>query len=200
MFFVRAGSVAGTLLWLLLAAVAQAQAPYIHPTYRFGFTPPAGWVQKAHPDAAAVFMEPRRAPARTLPQNRIETHREFVERVNRSLKTPAEAAAAFTANITVVTRPLGNMTLEEYARHTRAEAARSRSYRILKESRRRLGGLPAVERVVRLSIPGDPPAQIRELTCIRDGQLFVLTLAAEPATFARYSTEFDKVIASFTWR
>lgn len=199
MFCVRAGSVVGTLLLLLLAAVAQAQAPYIHPTHRFGFTPPAGWVQKVHPDAAAVFMEPRRAPARTLPQGKTETHREFVERVNRSLKTPADAAV-FTANITVVTRPLGNMTLEEYARYTRVEAARSRTYRILKESRRRLGGLLAIERVVRLSIPGDPPAQMRELSCMRDGQLFVITLAAEPATFARYSSEFDRVIASFTWR
>jgi hypothetical protein len=183
----------------MLTAVAQAQAPFIHPTYRFGFTPPAGWIQKAHPDAVAVFMEPRRVPARTLPQGKTESHREFVERVNRALKTPSNAAT-FTANITIVTRPLGNMTLEEYARHTRTEASRSKSYRILKESRRKLGGLPAVERMVRLSIPGDPPVQIREWTCIRDGQLFVITLAAEPATFARYSTEFDKVIASYTWK
>jgi hypothetical protein len=200
MLWMRAGSVAGTLLLLCLAAVAQAQAPYINPTHRFGFTPPAGWVQKVHPDAAVVFMEPRRASARTLPQGKIESHREFVERVNRSLKTPSNAAKTFTANITVVTRPLGNMTLEEYARYTRTEAARSRSYRILKESRRRLGGLPAVERVVQLAAPGDPLTQIREVTCIRDGQLFVLTFAADPATFARYSTEFDKVIASFTWK
>ncbi len=42
--------------------------------------------------------------------------------------------------------------------------------------------------------------QTREIFCVRENRLFVITLSALPGDFKRYSDEFDKVLASFVWR
>lgn len=185
---------------LLAAAAAWADTAYVHPTLRFGFTPPAGWVQKQHPEAVVVFLEPLRTAAQPPPPRKRESDAEFLARVQRSLRTPPAQQSATQANITVIARQIGHLSLTEYARDTRAKAARSRTYRILSEKPGRLGNAPSLERLVRLTLPGQSQVQTREVLCVRGGYLFTVALTAPLASFRRYSAEFDRVLASFVWQ
>jgi hypothetical protein len=190
----------------LLGAQTNGNGPYLHQALRFGFTPPVGWTQKKDIKEAdkklgvvVVFMESSLSAATASPSRR-ETDDEFLARINRELQAPRETGSAFQANLSVITRPAGGMTVEQYARETRAKAAKTPGYRILSEKQRRLGGAPAIERLIRLSASGRSAFQTREVTCVRNSRLFILTLAAPTASFARYSAEFDKSLASFVWK
>jgi len=191
------------LLWAFALAIvtgARADTPYVNQSLGFGFTPPSGWTQKKHPDVVVAFIEPKALPPRPAVPSRRESDAEFVARVSRSLKTPLNQQTTFQANLMVMMRQAGNVTLAQYARDTRAQAARSRTYRILSEKNRRLGGEPAVERLVRLVLPGQPTVLTREILCVRGGRLFTITFTAPWGSFRKYTTEFDKVLASFVWR
>jgi len=193
---------------------ALAQGAYVNHALRFGFTPPAGWRQQPQNDPApglvVAFVEPGGHQPRPR-QTRHETDQEFLARINRSLRARASVESHHSASLTVTVQNLGESSLDEYIRVTRArtaaaeKAARSQGalvtmYRILGEKRRRLGGQPAFERVVQITLPGDPPIRTREVIALSGGRVFTLTMAAPPPRFAGCSAEMDKVLASFVWR
>jgi hypothetical protein len=186
-------------LLVILATGARADEPYVNHQYQFGFTPPYGWWRKTLPDALIIYMEPepmRPAVARLRP----ESNEQFIARLKENLKAPVNTETRLRANLTVTARPSDNLTLDQYAREARAKAAKMKVYRILGEKTRRLGGAPAMEHLIRIAVPGQPVVQTREVFCIHNGRVITLTLAAPPANFAKYSTLFDKTLASFVWR
>src|SRR5262245_5353958 len=116
-YAIAAGIVCATL-------AARAEGPYVNREWRFGFTPPAKWVQKRHVGAVVIFLEPRPTTSAPSPSpGHKETNEEFLARINKTLKTPIEEKPAFQANIVVTARKESNRTLQDYARETRAKAA-----------------------------------------------------------------------------
>lgn len=130
---------------------------------------------------------------------RNESDEEFLRRINQSLAAPARASEAFHANITIITRRAGPISLDEFARASRARMAKDHRYRIIDENPRQLGGAAAIERTTRVSEPNGRTLQTKEVTCVQNQRLFTITLTAPPATFAHRATEFDAALSTWKW-
>jgi hypothetical protein len=63
----------------------------------------------------------------------------------------------------------------------------------------RLGGVDALMRTIRVTLPGQPGYVTREVDCIRKDRVYSLTLACAPADIGRRGSEFDRVLSSFGW-
>ncbi len=182
---------------ILLASSWAGAVPYINQSLRFAVTPPPGWEIRPGADAVVVFAEP--GPAVSSMPARTETNEEFLARVRRELNG-VEQASPFRASITIFARFQPGIQLRQHVNSTRARLGKSRTHKILGETTTRLGGLEAIDRLARVAIAGRPVMQTREIFCVRENRLFVITLSALPGDFKRYSDEFDKVLASFVWR
>jgi hypothetical protein len=195
------------------AAVALAQAPYVNNDLKFGFTPPSGWLQKKasspRADLVLAYVEPGAAQT-SLPSYRHETDAEFMRRINQKLRKPADSSVVFQANITMMCIKVGSITLNDYARETRTKAQEALhaqrakggtvTYEIMTEKPRKLAGAAAVERLDRVLASGGTRVHMREVICIQDGRLFTISLTVPEGALPRYNREFDRVLASFTWK
>lgn len=178
-------------------APAPALPAYTNVEYHFSFTPPPGWVQKLNKDAVCLFMEP--AATSVAAPLYHETNKEFLARMRRKMHEGSEGAR-FRANISVaVVRGAPVRSLAEYVAESRALVAKRKAYRILGEKPFTLGGVAAVERTVRVTLPEGATTRNREVICLRNGTLLTIALASAPDDFARNSAEFDRTLASFRW-
>jgi hypothetical protein len=188
---------------------------------KFGFTPPNGWVQKnpndwmhkkssnSKDDLMLAYIEP--SPDRAaLPTYRRESDEEFLKRVNQKLKTPVDSNVSFQATISMICSKVGPISLNDYARETRLKAQEALhsqrakggtvTYEIITEKPRKLAGVAAVERFNRVLASSGGKVHMREVICIQDGRLYTISLTVPEGALPRYSREFDRVLASFTWK
>jgi hypothetical protein len=57
-----------------------------------------------------------------------------------------------------------------------------------------------VERLNRVLAAGGGKVHMREIICIQDGRLYTISLTVPEGALPRYNREFDRVLASFTWK
>lgn len=193
---------------------AAPQTPYVNHELRFGFTPPAGWLQRPGDPTSnliVAFVEPGAQPRPApVPDVSRESNEEFLRRVQRRLKEPVGQSAALQANISVIAAPAGAMTLDEYAKETRERAQKATrdqkakggttAFQILSEKPRRLAGVAAVERLILVRSASGPRIRTREVICIQGDRLFTITLAAPEGSLTRANREFERTLASFVWK
>jgi hypothetical protein len=187
---------------LLCAPVAgQSQKPYVNTQYKFTVTPPVGWAINNPADVVVVFIEPITNDS-TVSHGK-ETNKEFLERINKQYGQKS-ASQGFRANVTITTAtaPPGVTTVADYAKLTRSKAAslKLKMYKILSEKPQKLGGMPAIERNIQVTTPERTTVRTREIICLRNGQVFVVTFASSPATLSKFNPIFDKVLSSFVWK
>ena len=200
------------LFGLAIAMPVAAQGPYVNHELKFGFTPPAGWVQKPGDmkmKLVVAFVEAATQPT-TIRASKGESDEEFLRRIKAKLREPVDSGGSFQPNITVTCGDAGSVTLQEYARETRLKAQKTLHdqrakggtviYQILTEKPRKLAGVPAIERVNAVITPDGQRVSTREVISIQQGRIYTVTLAAAQGTLPRYNPEFDRALASFVWK
>ncbi|MEP6757428.1 MAG: hypothetical protein ABJA67_18140 [Chthonomonadales bacterium] len=184
---------------LFVCVGAQAQSVFVSDTYKFSMEPPPGWEKSSATDAIVAFLEPGQAPSRPNNTRVKETNKQFLERMKHN-NTSIEGLKAFRSIIKVSAMPTKYTAIEEYVKVTRVKSAKLMSFKILGEKPKKLGGLPAFLRGIRLAVSNTVEARSSEIYCIHNGQLITVTIVTDVASAPKYADIFNHVVASFTWK
>jgi hypothetical protein len=178
---------------------ALPSGTYSSSRYRFSFSPPAGWIAESHPAAVAVFIEP--SEGHSSARRAGESNREFIERVNRTLKEGPASGTSFRANLTISAEKVASgTTAEQYSKTLFGRVEGVYKYRLLGRKPAKLGGLPAELLSVRMD-PGDGSAIIvRDLVVVRGENALSFAVSSAPASSARLAAEFDSAMATLKWK
>lgn len=184
------------MITLSLCANGSAQSAYVNTRFGFRLTLPSGWKQISHPEAALVLQEIPGSNALIFPGHK-ETTQEFLDRARKSLSDAN--APRFLPVFTVMARLAGNLTLAQYAAQTRANAARTSTFRIIGEVPSMFKGTPAIVRTVRTFIPGEPIRQSQEIISLHRGALFAISISASVDKHKHYAALMDRILVGFNW-
>ena len=152
------------------APAVHAGTRYADAAHHFSLVVPPGWtVNKELIPHYAVFVEP-----------------------NKSAQDEA-------ATIGTYGEPVKNLTLDQYIQATKKGNTTQKGLTVYEEKAITLGGLPAHECRMRVSLPGHATHENRQAFGVRGNQAIILTLTALPGAVKNYDAVFDAMLASFRW-
>lgn len=208
------------LIALLVGATSLSAAPvenrYTDLEHGFSLVPPPNWTidTKLIPHYA-VFVEPSATPAtpvgkanvtngtKSSPNASPKTNSNFSS--NSTAKTAPKPSPkqltpdASPATISTYGAATANMTQDQYLLATRNEIVKETGMKIYAEKALKLDGANAYSWRMHVNLPGQPPSENRQVFCVHNGQVTVLTLTTTPAAIHKHDAAFEKTLASFRW-
>jgi len=191
--------VASCVAGLVVLVSRAAGGPYVDPQHGFGLTPPEQWVRVAPGPAVVAFASPA-GPEPSASPRRRETNDEFVRRVRAAIGAQSNVDPASRQVLSVSVAPAQGLTLQEVARRSRSEVARTRGMRVLGEVSATLAGEPAVRRTTRFTLPGRTSVETTDIICVRAGRVITVSFTAPTRNARRAAPLLTRVLASFTWK
>jgi hypothetical protein len=179
-------------------AAASPAGPYTSVRYKFSLIPPAGWIVKSQPDAVVSFIESEAAdyPAG---KTRYESNKEFIERLNRKLKAGSAPTLLKSSIIVTAKKVFPGTSVEQFARDTKERVAGLNMYKVTTEKPARLGGINAIARTARVTMPDGMLVSSREVMCVQNDSALTFSLTASPTVFNQRTLDFDKSLATLKW-
>lgn len=152
---------------------------YTDREHGFSLVPPPKWATDLNLiPHYAVFIEPTQSGTST-----------------GNTRTNKETAAT----ISTYGGPAENLTQDQYVEATRKEVAKDVGMTIYDEKKLTLDGMNAHSWRMHIRIPGQSPSENRQVFCVRNNQVTILTLTVTPQKARTYDDAFDKMLASFRW-
>ncbi len=104
-----------------------------------------------------------------------------------------------SVNISIVSGPVGNQTLEQFTQHNRDTVLHNKGLTIYAEQNALLAGEKAHSWRMHLQPPLDKGHENRQIFCVHNRRWYLLTLTALPSNLSKYEPVFDKMAASLRW-
>ena len=105
----------------------------------------------------------------------------------------------FRTNINFYSEPVKTMSLEEYMKVSKKAVLQMKSIKIIETKSAKLGGEPAYQLRMHLTLPGKPAIENLQYICVHQNRAFVVTSTALSGNYAKALPVFDKAYKSFKW-
>lgn len=186
------------LIVLLVGAISLSAAPvetrYTDQEHGFSLVPPPNWTinTKLIPHYT-VFVEPSATSATT------PTSKSNGTKASTKPAPKPEIPDADRATLSTYGAATQNVTQDQYLLAARSDVAKERGMQIYEEKALKLDGANAYSWRMHVNLPGQPSRENRQVFCVHNGQVTVLTLTTTPTAIHKYDAAFEKTLASFRW-
>ena len=123
-----------------------------------------------------------------------------------NLKTPPPVIAFggptdhdFRLNFNFYSEPVLKIDLAKYVKLSKANIQKTKTLKLLSGKKTTLGGEPAYQFHILLTLPGRPVVETRQVICLHRKRGFIFTYSALKLNYAKYDPDFTKALSTFQW-
>ncbi len=123
-----------------------------------------------------------------------------------NLKTPPPVIAFggptdhdFRLNFNFYSEPVLKIDLAKYVKLSKGNIEQTKTLKLLSGMKTTLGGEPAYQFRILLTLPGRPVVETRQVISLHRKRGFIFTYSALKLNYAKYDADFTKALSTFQW-